>query len=59
MLYCPEPYQTAVTDALEGAGLLRMAYRFEHGGAQVLTNALARPVVQPASRIPEAQRHHA
>ncbi len=43
MLYCEEPYQAAVTEALEGAGLFRLAFRFERGGAQVLMNALARP----------------
>jgi len=42
MLYCEEPYREAVTEALEAAGLFRMAYRFDRGGAQVLMNALAR-----------------
>jgi D-glycero-alpha-D-manno-heptose-7-phosphate kinase len=47
MLYCEEPYQAAVTDALESAGLFRLAYRFERGGAQVLMNAMARPASWP------------
>jgi D-glycero-alpha-D-manno-heptose-7-phosphate kinase len=45
MLYCDEAHQANVIDALEGAGLRRMDYRFDHGGAQVLVNALARPVM--------------
>jgi D-glycero-alpha-D-manno-heptose-7-phosphate kinase len=44
LLYCDEPHQVAVTRALEGAGLYRMDYRFEQGGAQVLVNALPWPV---------------
>jgi D-glycero-alpha-D-manno-heptose-7-phosphate kinase len=42
MLYCEERYQASVSCVLEEAGLVRMDYHFEHGGAQVLTNALAR-----------------
>jgi D-glycero-alpha-D-manno-heptose-7-phosphate kinase len=45
MLYCEEPRQAAVTRALEAAGLYRMDYRFERGGAQVLMNALAWPTM--------------
>jgi D-glycero-alpha-D-manno-heptose-7-phosphate kinase len=45
MLYCEERCQVAVTQALESAGLYRMDYRFENGGAQVLMNALARPAL--------------
>ena len=36
-----QPHQQVVTEALESAGLYRMDYRFERGGAQVLMNALA------------------
>ncbi|HLQ32079.1 MAG TPA: GHMP kinase [Chloroflexota bacterium] len=43
MLYCERLKQRAVTDALEAAGLYRMDYHFERGGAQVLMNSLARP----------------
>lgn len=39
MLYCRPDYQSAVTDALEGKGLKRMDFHFEHGGAKVLMNA--------------------
>jgi D-glycero-alpha-D-manno-heptose-7-phosphate kinase len=46
VLYCEEPHQAAVTRALEGAGLYRMDYRFEQGGAQLLLNALPGPVQQ-------------
>ena len=42
MLYCEEPHQAGLSEALEGAGLYRMDYRFEQGGAQVLTNTLPR-----------------
>jgi D-glycero-alpha-D-manno-heptose-7-phosphate kinase len=52
MLYCEEHHQPAVTAALERAGLFRLAFRFERGGAQVLMNALARPAIWPA---PEAR----
>jgi len=52
MLYCEEHYQPAVTAALERAGLFRLAFRFERGGAQVLMNALARPAIWTA---PEAR----
>jgi D-glycero-alpha-D-manno-heptose-7-phosphate kinase len=41
ILYCEQPHQQVVTEALESAGLYRMDYRFERGGAQVLMNALA------------------
>jgi D-glycero-alpha-D-manno-heptose-7-phosphate kinase len=53
MLYCEEHHQPAVTAALERAGLFRLAFRFERGGAQVLMNALARPATWPA---PEARK---
>lgn len=39
MLYCAPDYQDAVTRALEAAGLRRMAFHFENGGARVLVNA--------------------
>jgi D-glycero-alpha-D-manno-heptose-7-phosphate kinase len=42
MFYCDEPWQEAVTRALERAGLVRMDFALEHGGAQVLVNALPR-----------------
>lgn len=35
LLYCPEPYQTAVTDVLQQAGLHRMDFKFDFEGAQV------------------------
>ncbi|HLI27387.1 MAG TPA: GHMP kinase [Chloroflexota bacterium] len=52
LLYCEPACHLAVTEALEQAGLFRMAYRFERGGAQVLMNALARPL----PRAPFASR---
>lgn len=36
MLYCPEAYQEAVTEALEGTGLRRMGFAFDTGGAQII-----------------------
>jgi galactokinase/mevalonate kinase-like predicted kinase len=42
MLYCEEPYQEAVTSALEATGLVRMDFRFERSGAVVLMDALPR-----------------
>lgn len=39
MLLCEPKHQPAVTDALEGKGLRRMDFHFEHGGAKVLMNA--------------------
>ena len=45
MLYCEQEHQPAVTGALERAGLYRMDYHFDRGGAQVLTNALAGPLL--------------
>ena len=36
MLYCPEEYQEAVADALEDAGLRRMVFAFDTGGAQII-----------------------
>ena len=42
MLYCEEAHQARVSEVLEGAGLYRMTYRFERGGAQILMNALPR-----------------
>ncbi len=50
MLYCEESCQAAVSHALEGAGLYRMDYRFEQGGAQVLMNALPRTAWRWAAR---------
>jgi D-glycero-alpha-D-manno-heptose-7-phosphate kinase len=42
MLYCEEPYQAAVTAALEQKGLVRMDFHFEHSGAVILMDALPR-----------------
>jgi hypothetical protein len=42
MLYCEEPHQEAVTEALELKGLTRMDFHFEQGGAVVLMDALPR-----------------
>jgi D-glycero-alpha-D-manno-heptose-7-phosphate kinase len=38
MLFCDPDHHAAVTAALEGRGLKRMEFSFEHGGARVLTN---------------------
>jgi D-glycero-alpha-D-manno-heptose-7-phosphate kinase len=42
MLYCPDATQEPVTNALEAAGLVRMDFRFDHGGAVILMDALPR-----------------
>jgi D-glycero-alpha-D-manno-heptose-7-phosphate kinase len=42
LLYCEEPYQEAVTAALEAKGLVRMDYHFEQGGAVVLMDTIPR-----------------
>ena len=39
MLFCAPAHQADVTRALENAGLKRMAFHFENGGAKVLVNA--------------------
>jgi D-glycero-alpha-D-manno-heptose-7-phosphate kinase len=59
MLYCEERYWRPVTEALERAGLFRMAYRFDRGGAQVLMNALARPMLGTALGAGEAEHPYA
>jgi D-glycero-alpha-D-manno-heptose-7-phosphate kinase len=48
MLYCEKPYRAVVAEALERAGLFRLAFRFERGGAQVLMNGMARSAPWPA-----------
>ena len=35
LFYCPEPYQTAVIDVLQQAGLRQMDFKFDFEGAQV------------------------
>lgn len=42
MLYCPEAAQSAVTQALEAEGLVRMNFRFDFQGAAVVLNTLNR-----------------
>jgi D-glycero-alpha-D-manno-heptose-7-phosphate kinase len=42
MLYCEEPYQEAVTSALEQKGLVRMDFHFERSGAMILVDSLPR-----------------
>ena len=59
MLYCEERYWRPVTEALERAGLFRMAYRFDRGGAQVLMNALARPMLGATLTTGEAEHPYA
>lgn len=39
MLHCAPEHQEGVTHTLEAAGLKRMAFHFEYGGARVLMNA--------------------
>jgi D-glycero-alpha-D-manno-heptose-7-phosphate kinase len=36
MLYCPQEHQTNVTGVLEGLGLRRLDFAFDHEGAQVM-----------------------
>lgn len=38
LIYCHEPFQDAVTNALEARGLKRMNFRFDHQGATVILN---------------------
>ena len=55
MLYCEEPYQEAVTAALEAEGLVGMDFRFERGGATVLVDAIPRvKLVSSAGRQQES-----
>lgn len=59
MLYCEEPYQEAVTTALEAKGLVRMDFHFERGGALILMDAMPRshPIGRPEralDAIPDA-----
>lgn len=42
MLYCDEPAQASVTTVLEAAGLRRMDFHFERGGAVVLLDPVPR-----------------
>ncbi len=42
MLYCPEEHQDTLTTALEAAGLVRMDFRFERGGAVILMDSVPR-----------------
>lgn len=42
LLYCHESEQEAVTTALEAAGLVRMDFHFERGGAVILMDAIPR-----------------
>jgi D-glycero-alpha-D-manno-heptose-7-phosphate kinase len=38
MIYCEPPYQSAVTEALEQSGLVRIDFHLDHLGARVLMN---------------------
>lgn len=38
MLYCPQPYQEALTATLEAKGLKKMEFSFDYHGAQVILN---------------------
>ena len=52
MLYCDQPFQPAVTQALEARGLRRMDFRFDSTGARVLMNAgLSIPRSREAARL--------
>ncbi len=42
MLYCEEPHQEAVTEALEAEGLVRMDFHFERGGATIIMDTIPR-----------------
>jgi D-glycero-alpha-D-manno-heptose-7-phosphate kinase len=44
LLYCEPERQSALTSALQAAGLHRMDFRFESGGGMVIMNHLIRPV---------------
>lgn len=55
LLYCEAADRGSVTDALEGAGLYCMDFRFERAGAQVLMNALSRSLtLDSLVRVPTA-----
>jgi D-glycero-alpha-D-manno-heptose-7-phosphate kinase len=40
LLYCDPEHQAAVTRVLEAEGLVRLAFHFDDGGAQVLVNSM-------------------
>jgi D-glycero-alpha-D-manno-heptose-7-phosphate kinase len=40
LLYCEPEHQAAVTRVLEDEGLVRLAFHFDDGGAQVLVNSM-------------------
>jgi D-glycero-alpha-D-manno-heptose-7-phosphate kinase len=50
LLYCLEPCQAAVTEALEKIGLRRMGFAFDHYGAQVMHTGEALWVTAPSLR---------
>jgi D-glycero-alpha-D-manno-heptose-7-phosphate kinase len=54
MLYCPEQAQEGVTTALEAAGLVRMDFHFDRGGAVVLMDSVPRlrRIGSPLGRTP-------
>ncbi len=54
LVYCQEPYQDAVTAALEEKGLVRMDFHFERGGAVVLMDALPRVAATATPRLPSS-----
>jgi D-glycero-alpha-D-manno-heptose-7-phosphate kinase len=57
VLYCEEPCQAPVSQALERAGLYRMDYQFEQAGAQVLVNAFPRTACQWSARSGKQLQH--
>ena len=62
LLYCPEPAQEAVTQALEGRGLKRMNFRFDQLGSTVVLNVATsfsqhwvEPYAEPALQEPQIE----
>ena len=55
LLYCPELYQPAVTETLEGMGLRRMGFAFDTHGAQVMQTGealwMTAPSLRPALQV--------
>jgi hypothetical protein len=54
MVYCEPRYQDGVSEALEAAGLYRMDFQFDRGGAQVVMNSLPRTTMRGSHGVFDA-----
>jgi D-glycero-alpha-D-manno-heptose-7-phosphate kinase len=54
MVYCEPPHQDGVSEALEAAGLYRMDFQFDRGGAQVVMNSLPRATMRGSHSVFDA-----